>query len=124
MSDISLNDLHLDLDTDLIFERAEENLLSSVSGNDSPTYEVDLSNVEDYLKRGLFLPNQGYSSPYLGTVTSTVVIINARLNSLTKEIQYLNTRIDALFVLVFIIAFVPWIKSIVRRLMFKKNKED
>lgn len=124
MADISLNDLHLDLDTDFIFERAEENLLSSVSGNDSPTYDVDLSNVENYLQRGLFLPVQGFSTPYLQNVYATVTTINTRVNNVSNELKYLNGRIDALFVLVFIIAFVPWIKSIVRRLMFKKNKED
>lgn len=124
MSDVSLNDIHLDLDTDLLFERAEENLLSSVSGNDSPSYDVDLSTVEDYLKRGLFLPNQGYSSPYLGTVTSTVVTINARVNALTNEVKHLNNRVDALVLLLFISVFVPWIKSIVRRIMFKKNREE
>ena len=124
MSDVSLNDIHLDLDTDLLFERAEENLPSSVSGNDSPSYDFDLSTVEDYLKRGLFLPHQGYSSPYLGTVTSTVVTINARVNALTNEVKHLNNRVDALVLLLFISVFVPWIKSIVRRIMFKKNREE
>lgn len=113
--DISSNELTFDIDMDMVVERANENLLLSVSDNDlsGSSSSVDLSSIEDSLERGLFTTIAGSSVPYLSVISESVETLNQ-----------LNNRVDALYVLVFILVFVPWLKSIIRRIMFKKNRED
>ena len=124
--DISSNDVTFDIDMDMVVERANQNFLLTVSDNDSSNSSFDLSSIEKLIDEGLFytVSDNDIHSPYLYEYLDGFNVITGYTQDIDASIYNINQRIDALFVLVFILVFVPWIKSIVRRFSFKKNKED